>query len=41
MDYFKTYYEQLDIPTLYIRADHDYGAFYGASERLYVYRKRL
>jgi len=32
MDYFKTYYEQLDIPTLYIRADHDYGAFYGASE---------
>lgn len=30
--YFKTYYEMLDIPTLYIRADHDYGAFYGASE---------
>lgn len=32
MEYFKTYYEQLDIPKLYIRADHDYGAFYGASE---------
>ncbi|MBE5851621.1 MAG: hypothetical protein E7299_01500 [Lachnospiraceae bacterium] len=32
MDYFQTYYKQLDIPKLYIRADHDYGAFYGASE---------
>jgi len=32
MEYFETYFKQLDVPYVYIRADHDYGAFYGASE---------